>query len=1479
MSSGPSGGGAIAILEVNTGISFESSTFTNCTAQSAGGAIAILESNTGISFESSTFIHCSAAIGGALYVYDSNTGISFNTITFTSCSAQDEEGVGNGGAVAVTQSNAGISFNTTVFTSCSAQSLGGAFYMQQGNSDVSFQSSTFTGCSTGARGGAIFLNTNNNDFVVESSRFLNNTAGDGTNPGMGGAIYAGENNLRMALLGGGVERRVWSVPHFTQAGPSSTATYHWQGNYQAFVILFSPNTVLSEFSGFSVMTEFEMKSYGLGGYFPGVNISVLILPGSSLTLSLTSNPECSGDGDCPGPFGGFPVYIYGLPEKVGDTELTNFLDNSATESGGAVGILKGNYAAVLLGVDVIGNKAEGSGGGIYLETVNFYATFINAHFARNKAKLLGGGLAIEVSHTEVQLVNCSFLSNEASSGGGLGISTLNIPPPLPPIPQSFLPLPLFNLFLVGGVGINISQSSFVANQAVEGGAVYSLSTNNLVIQDSDMTSNVASSKGGGCFLGSSSAVLIEALLLSSNSANVGGAVHAETNSQLFILSCNITGNVATTSGGGMFLDSLAQFSVFSLTLTHNSAGSTGGGLFLLNTPAWKVLSSSYEPVPSEIVLRGNNATWGSAVFFNASDAITQQRGLTNMSVSSNRALSGGTIFWVAQQGKKSTALDINSSTNTWGENAAAYGEQVATQAVQFGGLPDRVNISSSPAKLAPFHFTIWDYYGQTVKQNASVVNTVTTQGKCGLEVSASFVNISDGSQPVESGVANFSSVLARCTPGGSIVVQFSTSTKVFSHLSKLVSYSFSPCQAGDTFVQGTCTICPEGQFSLSYTGPSTNCLPCNVISGVASCSGNDLILFPGYWRQSATTGSVKQCQEPGARERCIGGAPTGDASCKSGSQGPLCGVCSDGYYDDFNGDCFECDNSGAGSSGGVIVIFVILGLAAAYYIAKRVCATEERKSDNGDDGDGDNDNDNGGETSFRSRIMRWIWGRKREVLIKVKIFVVTIQVVSSIPSSIGTQLPSSVLNFFGLFRFLSFDYATIIPFECWIEYDYVDILLVTTITPIAISMMIYLACQIEVSCYTRDAGQRGEREVKAQYYQYFLYLTYLVLPSVTAVIFGMFPCLDIDDQEENQYYLRNDLSISCSSERYITGVTIAALMILVYPFGIPAFYFWQLFLHRDLIRYRSDENSSARSAEVAAKYGFLYESYEPRLWYWESVEAIRRIILTGVLSVLSPLTSTQSVLGMTLSLLYIGLYSQYRPYENDKDDTLAFVGQYQIFWTFFGTLVIRNSLLGSKQDNNVAILMIVGNLAVLFLGSYYEITDYRHEVGLQNFEEVYFGQKLPFNLHAHSERTAQTTSEQMKPKKESSSISRNPLSLTQVGKEREMDKSSNAKAISPEPQRNGSKDRFEEELKRINEEGLDEATVSQKGFLNYMKYAFMEKEALRQKYREKSRNLDRRLFRVKKRLLNVNRAGAEKGRQSQVEMTENPLRDLTGSNI
>ena len=69
----------------------------------------------------------------------------------------------------------------------------------------------------------------------------------------------------------------------------------------------------------------------------------------------------------------------------------------------------------------------------------------------------------------------------------------------------------------------------------------------------------------------------------------------------------------------------------------------------------------------------------------------------------------------------------------------------------------------------------------------------------------------------------------------------------------------------------------------------------------------------------------------------------------------------------------------------------------------------------------------------------------------------------------------------------------------------------------------------------------------------------------------MFPCQNVDPDDTangNDEYLRADYGISCSSDRYYMGRAYAIVMIFVYPVGVPVFYFWLLFSHRQDITSR-----------------------------------------------------------------------------------------------------------------------------------------------------------------------------------------------------------------------------------------------------------------------------------------------------------------------
>jgi len=83
---------------------------------------------------------------------------------------------------------------------------------------------------------------------------------------------------------------------------------------------------------------------------------------------------------------------------------------------------------------------------------------------------------------------------------------------------------------------------------------------------------------------------------------------------------------------------------------------------------------------------------------------------------------------------------------------------------------------------------------------------------------------------------------------------------------------------------------------------------------------------------------------------------------------------------------------------------------------------------------------------------------------------------------------------------------------------------------------------------------------------------------------------------------------------------------------------------------------------------------EPCFYYWESVECVRRLALTGLL-VFFGSGIQQIVVASFIALASLYLYSQYRPYENDALDTLASVAQLMIFIEVFVALLLRADIM------------------------------------------------------------------------------------------------------------------------------------------------------------------------------------------------------------
>ena len=210
------------------------------------------------------------------------------------------------------------------------------------------------------------------------------------------------------------------------------------------------------------------------------------------------------------------------------------------------------------------------------------------------SKFKGGGMSKTALHisetTSVKIVNSSFISNTRGtlvnffyprkwSGGAIITSHSNV---------------------------EISQSSFVSNEAEIGGAVYADKASILHIFNSTFTNNNATDYGGSVFADNSS-VTVENSDFENNVAEDGGVIYS-IHGNISAVAAGFHGN--TAKWGAVLSIRYSNVSMEASNLTDNSANSSG----ILN---------SYR---STIHLRGtefynNTAKWGAALYSAGSDSI------------------------------------------------------------------------------------------------------------------------------------------------------------------------------------------------------------------------------------------------------------------------------------------------------------------------------------------------------------------------------------------------------------------------------------------------------------------------------------------------------------------------------------------------------------------------------------------------------------------------------------------------------------------------------------------------------------------------------------------------------------------------------------------------------------------------------------------------------------------------------------------
>eukprot|EP00966_Prymnesium_polylepis_P331553 7387129-Prymnesium_polylepis.1 len=88
-----------------------------------------------------------------------------------------------------------------------------------------------------------------------------------------------------------------------------------------------------------------------------------------------------------------------------------------------------------------------------------------------------------------------------------------------------------------------------------------------------------------------------------------------------------------------------------------------------------------------------------------------------------------------------------------------------------------------------------------------------------------------------------------------------------------------------------------------------------------------------------------------------------------------------------------------------------------------------------------------------------------------------------------------------------------------------------------------------------------------QMFPFVIFVVFVGLPTVSRTIFSVWDCVPYkSDADSSIYYLRRDLKVNCDSDDHKEMIIVAAVLVVIWPIGMPIFFFFALFKTRKELR-------------------------------------------------------------------------------------------------------------------------------------------------------------------------------------------------------------------------------------------------------------------------------------------------------------------------
>ena len=336
-------------------------------------------------------------------------------------------------------------------------------------------------------------------------------------------------------------------------------------------------------------------------------------------------------------------------------------------------------------------------------------------------------------------------------------------------------------------------------------------------------------------------------------------------------------------------------------------------------------------------------------------------------------------------------------------------------------------------------------------------------------------------------------------------------------------------------------------------------------------------------------------------------------------------VCAEGYAQSFSG-CTECSDTEQIVIAVCLVIFVIIVIAVI--VMKQI---------------------------QKASLLSSYIGAKTKILVSF------IQTVNQITHVYSIPFPAVFLEMAAWFNLFNLDFMQFAKLDCFAAYGFYEQLYVTTVVPFIV-LFTLAVCNFWFH-------KKGDDSKARACSKYGLITSFLVFPGVSTTIFKTFPCFNFDD---GQQLLKADLRVHCDDPGRRDIVVYAAIVICIFPVGIPLYYLFRLWKgktdihsrqteeqeHRTKMSQRDRGKSTSQKFSSVAPIEFLFKEYKAKCWWFEIFVCFTRLMTTGGTVAFKEGSAIQVALGMLMAVLSIFTYGFYRPYINKEDNALAIFAQW-----------------------------------------------------------------------------------------------------------------------------------------------------------------------------------------------------------------------------